>query len=157
MFVCFHLGFILHPHVHPCLYASFLDSKSHNFIITTGCVSHRLWPVLLQSFVFMSFLHDIQTSSCLKPPDPFMLCFCHCKQNPNDSGGGVQFGPQIFLMGSLQENKQDFLFTEGVYFFCAPKVMRNLLGQGQTHFRGFSACEAREKELQYIIRTAKVA
>lgn len=112
MFVCFHLGYILHLHIHPCLYAWFPHSKSHNFIITTGCVSHRLssWPVPLQSFVLMSFLHDIQTSSCLKPPDPFMLCLCHYKQQPNDSGGGARLGPQIILMGSLQENKQGFFF-----------------------------------------------
>lgn len=108
MFACLHLGIS-----YICTYC-----KSHNFIATTGCVSHQLssWPISLQSFVLMSFSHDIQTSSCLKPPDPFMLCLCHCKQQQNDSGGGVRFGPQIFLMGSLKQNKQGslvFLCTKG--------------------------------------------
>lgn len=91
-----------------CMHGTY--SKSHNFIITTGCVSHQLssFSVHPQSFVLMSFSYDIQTSSCLKPPDPFMLCLCHCKQQPSDSGGGAWFGPQIFLMGSLQANKQCF-------------------------------------------------
>lgn len=97
-FIWFHLVYILHLHIHPCLCARFPNSKSRNFIITTGCVSHRLssLPVSPQSFVLMSFSYDIQTSSCLKPPDPFLLCVCHCKQQPSDSGGGAWFGPQIF-------------------------------------------------------------
>lgn len=46
---------------------------------------------------------------------------------------------------------------EGVSFYCALKVMRNLLGQGQIHFMGILACEAQENELLFIIRMAKIA
>lgn len=61
-----------------------------------------------QSFVLRHFSADVQTSSCLKPRDPFMLCLCHCKQRPSDNGGGVRSGPLIFLIGSLQANKRAF-------------------------------------------------
>lgn len=114
VFAWFHLVYILHLHIHPCMYA--WVPYTHNFIITAGRVSHQLssWPVFPQSFVLMSFSYDIQTSSCLKPPDPFILRLCHCKQQPFDSGGGVRFGPQIFLMGSLQANKLFFFPLRGI-------------------------------------------
>lgn len=35
--------------------------------------------------------------------------------------------------------------------------MRNLLGWGQSHFKGGSACKTLEMELQYIIRMAQIA
>lgn len=80
----------------------------------------------------MSFSYDIQTSSCLKPPDPFMLRLCHSKQQPSDSDGGVWFGPQIFLMGSLDANKALFFTEFGV------------AGMWPVQFQGDSVCGALE-------------
>lgn len=132
-FVCLPLGYILHLCIHPSPYAWFPRSKSHNLLITTGRLSG--WPVPLQSFVLMSFLHDIQTSSCLKPPDPFMLCFCHRKQQPDNSGGGARLGPQIILMGSLQENKQGVFHAGSLVLLCS-EGHEESTGTGPDPFHG---------------------
>lgn len=120
MSVWFHLVYILHLPIHPypaCIHTSPTVNLTILSYLTTGCVSHRLLspPMPQQSFVLMHFSSDIQTSSCLKPLDPFMLCLCHCKQQPSDNGGGVRSGPQIFLIGSLRANKRAFFsLAEGV-------------------------------------------
>lgn len=76
----------------------YIARKSHNSIITTGRVFHLPSGSVCSSADFLSFFfffvvvvllmtfsYDIQTSSCLKPPDSFMLCVCHHKQKPFDS------------------------------------------------------------------------
>lgn len=148
-------------YIHVYMYGS-PHSKFHNLNITTGRVSHKLLslPFFPQSFVLMSFSHVIQTSSCLKPPDPFMLCLCHSKQQSSDSGGGARFGPRIFLMGSLQANKQFCFvcfFHRGSLVFLCSRGHEESVGTGPAPFQGDSACEALEMELQYITRMAQIA
>lgn len=73
-------------------------SKSRNFY-----PNYRVcWPLPPLAV----FCLDIQTSSFPKPPDPFTLRLCHCKQEAGDSGGReARSGLQTCLMGSLEENK----------------------------------------------------
>lgn len=87
----------------------------------------------------MSFSYDIQTSSCLKPPDPFKLCLSHHKQQKSDSGEGARFGPQIFFNGEFT-GEQALFFPPLREFLCS-RGQEESAGTGPAPFQGDSVQE----------------
>lgn len=148
VFACFHLGSIFHLHVRPCLRT---HSKSRRFVLTTGRARRRLesWPRLLQAFVFMSFSHDIQSSSCRKPPDPLRCAsaMANSSMAAADCGEARRSFLLSFENAELLENQN--VFHSGILLFFF--VLQRSPGISTEKGLFYLACVAPEKELECVL------
>lgn len=143
MSVCLHLASILHLPARP------LRSKSHNLIVSTGCVSHGLSSLLvcLQPFVMIPFSCDIQTSSCRKPPDPLTQS---CLPSQTERGGGGFF----FFFFLMQRLKLDEIsWPSRMQRASLKKKKESVCWENRSCLQRLHL----ESEPQYIIRMARTA